>query len=154
MTRVSRVAWAFWVVDHWVRWSRPSLVVSHRARAARPSRGQGASRWLSKSYSPPARVVLNTFKRYGIVLADGGTVALTAESDLYTTTDWSDLGIDSRIFDQTPGAPAVSITDFDVIDTGDRIAETYDCVPTMITPALFSDDFESGGLSAWSVVVP
>ena len=31
-------------------------------------------------YNPAARVILNTFKRYGIVLSDGGNVALTAES--------------------------------------------------------------------------
>jgi serine/threonine-protein kinase len=80
-------------------------------------------------YPPPARVILRTFQRYGIVLADGGNVALTAESDEFTTTQWADLGIDSRLFDLTPGATAVAITDFAVVDTGERIAETYECVP-------------------------
>ena len=102
------------------------------------------------AYPPPARVILNTFTRYGIVLADGGTVALTAESDLYTTTKWVDLGIDSRIFDSTSGAPKVFIDDFDVIDTGPRIAETYDCVRNTVEPWLFADGFETGDTSAWS----
>ncbi len=102
------------------------------------------------AYSPPARVILNTFMRYGIVLADGGTVALTAESDLYTTTKWADLGIATRLFDQTTGAPKVFIDDFDVIDTGARIAETYDCVRSVVEPGLFADGFESGDISAWS----
>jgi len=106
------------------------------------------------AYPTPARVILNTFMRYGIVLADGGTVALTAESDLYTTTKWADLGIGSRIFDQTTGAPKVFIDDFDVIDTGPRIAETYDCVRTVVVPGLFADDFETGDLSGWSLSVP
>ncbi len=79
-------------------------------------------------YDPATRIVLNTMKRYGIVLADGGRVALTAESDLYSQTKWSDLGIDSHVFNSTPGASAVKVEDFDVIDTGQRIAETYDCV--------------------------
>jgi serine/threonine-protein kinase len=79
-------------------------------------------------YNPAARVVLNSFKRYGIVLADGGSIALTAETDLYTTTKWLDLGIDSRVFDLTPGATDVAISDFEVVDTGARIVETYDCV--------------------------
>jgi serine/threonine-protein kinase len=105
-------------------------------------------------YPPPARVILNTFARYGIVLADGGTVALTAESDLFTTTSWSDLGIDSRVFDLTPGATPVTIGHFDVVDTGPRIAETYDCVRTTVEPWLFADGFESGDLSAWSGVAP
>lgn len=105
-------------------------------------------------YPPSVRVVLNTFVRFGIVLADGGTVALTAESDLYTTTKWADLGIDSRIFDQTPGATDVSITHFEVIDTGPRIAETYDCVRTVVDPWLFADGFEEGDTSRWSASVP
>ena len=101
-------------------------------------------------YSPAARVILNTFKRYGIVLADGGTVALTAESDLYTTTTWAELGIDSRVFDLTAGAAAVLVTDFEVIDTGPRIGETYECERTTIPMVLFADGFESGDITVWS----
>lgn len=105
-------------------------------------------------YPPPARVILNTFARYGIVLADGGTVALTAESDLFTTTSWASLGIDSRVFDLTPGATDVAVTDFEVLGTGPRIPETYDCLRTVVEPWLFADGFESGDLSEWSVSVP
>ena len=47
-------------------------------------------------YVPAARVILNTLKRYGMVLSDGGSIALTAESDLYTDTKWAELGINSR----------------------------------------------------------
>ncbi|MEN8164712.1 MAG: hypothetical protein ABFS37_11335 [Acidobacteriota bacterium] len=102
-------------------------------------------------YSPSARVILNTFMRYGIVLADGGVVALTAESDLYTSETWAGLGIDSRVFDQTPGALDVLISDFEIIDTGPRIGETYDCVRTdPLFDAVFSDGFESGDTSRWS----
>lgn len=97
-----------------------------------------------EGYNPAARVILNTFKRFGIVLADGGNIALTAESDRYTATQWADLGIDSRVFDQTPGALDVDITDFDVLDTGPRIAETYACVRTVFPePLEFADGFES-----------
>lgn len=100
-------------------------------------------------YNPAARVLLNTFERYGIVLADGGSVALTAESDLYTTTSWADLGVDSRLFDLTPGATDLAITHFQVLDTGARIGETWDCVRTEIVVPLFVDSFESG-LGRWS----
>ncbi len=77
------------------------------------------------SYNPAARVILNTLKRYGMVLADGGNIALTAESDHYTTTKWAELGIDSNVFSR--GGRAVTVSDFDVLDTGPRIAETYNC---------------------------
>lgn len=81
-------------------------------------------------YNPAARVILNSFKRYGIVLSDGGNIALTAETDLYTTTKWADLNIGSRVFDTTAGAAAVTVSDFEVIDTGARIGETWNCVRT------------------------
>ena len=79
-------------------------------------------------YNPAAQVILRTMQRYGIVLADGGNIALTAESDLFTTHTWAELGINSRTFDtQVPGA-IVRVQDFVVLDTGPRIVETYDCV--------------------------
>jgi len=94
-------------------------------------------------YSPAAQAVLRTMRRYGIVLADGGNIALTAESDRYTTHTWSELGLGSRVFDQTAGARAVAITDFQVLDTGARIAETYDCVRTTVAgDTIFVDGLE------------
>ncbi len=90
-------------------------------------------------YNPAAQVILRTMQRYGIVLSDGGNIALTAEDDLYTTHKWTELNINSRVFDQAvPGTP-VRVQDFSVIDTGDRIIETYDCVrnaePALNIPA-------------------
>lgn len=95
------------------------------------------------NYNPATRVILNTLKRYGMVLADGGNIALTAEDDFYTTAKWATLGVGSRVFDQTAGATDVFVTDFTVLDTGPRIAETYDCVPTVLpTGVIFADGFE------------
>lgn len=79
-------------------------------------------------YPPAAQVVLRTMQRYGIVLSDGGNVALTAESDRYTTRTWASLGITSRTFDQAVPAQPVRAQDFEVLDTGPRIVETYECV--------------------------
>lgn len=95
-------------------------------------------------YSLAAVVVLRTMQRYGIFLADGGNVALTAESDRYTTHAWSELsGFGSRVFDQTPGAQPVAITDFEVLDTGPRIAETYDCARTnVVADTIYADGLE------------
>jgi len=104
-------------------------------------------------YNAAARVLLNTFERYGIVLSDGGNVALTAESDLYTTTSWAELGVGSRIFDQTPGATALAVTHFEVLDTGPRIGETWDCVRTEVD-LIFADGFEPGNFSEWTAALP
>jgi serine/threonine-protein kinase len=79
-------------------------------------------------YNPAAQVILRTMQHYGIVLADGGNIALTAESDLFTVHRWTELGIDSRVFDAAVPGRTVRIQDFAVLDTGPRIVETYDCV--------------------------
>jgi len=85
-------------------------------------------------YPPAAQVVLRTMQRYGIVLSDGGNVALTAESDRYTTHSWSSLGITSRVFDLAVPAQPVRAQDFVVMDTGPRIVETYQCVRNADVP--------------------
>jgi hypothetical protein len=79
-------------------------------------------------YNPAAQVILRTLQRYGMVLSDGGNIALTAEDDLYTTHKWSELNISARIFDQAVPNAIVRTQDFSIVDTGDRIIETYDCV--------------------------
>lgn len=79
-------------------------------------------------YPPAAQVILRTMQRYGIVLSDGGNIALTAESDRYTEHTWASLGITSRVFDQAVPAAPVRAQDFAVLDTGPRIVETYACV--------------------------
>jgi hypothetical protein len=94
-------------------------------------------------YSPAAQVILRTLQRYGMVLSDGGNIALTAESDRYTTHTWDELGIGSRVFDLTPGAQDVLSTDFQIIDTGPRIAETFNCVRTDVAAdTIFRDGLD------------
>jgi serine/threonine-protein kinase len=77
-------------------------------------------------YNAAAKVLLRTMQRYGIVLADGGNIALTGESDRYTTAKWATLGIDEQVF--VDGTPSPRVTDFEVVETGPRHVVTYDCV--------------------------
>lgn len=99
-------------------------------------------------YNAAARVVLRTMQRYGIVLSDGGNIALTFESDRHTTTTWSALGITPQTF--WSGSPGnrrpLAVGDFDVIDTGPRIAETYNCVRAQPQPydVIFTNGFDAG----------
>jgi serine/threonine-protein kinase len=70
------------------------------------------------------RVILRTLKKYGMVLADGGNVPLTAEVDTYTTHKWDEpaISMDSHsLFGIQP-------TDFEVVATDAPIDLTYDCV--------------------------
>src|SRR5204862_95361 len=69
----------------------------------------------------------------------GATYPPEGRGDHCTSAD----GAGSRVFDQTANAQAVALTDFEIIDTGDRIAETYDCVRAPAPSAiLFANGFE------------
>ncbi len=67
-----------------------------------------------------ARTVARALQRYGMFLADGGTVALTAQSDRFTAAKWSGL-LDPRDLD------AIGVGDFEMVEGGARIPYTGDC---------------------------
>jgi hypothetical protein len=91
------------------------------------------SNFSMTGYSAAAQVILRTMQRYGIVLSDGGDIALTFETDRYTTATWSSLGIDSQTFvNGAGGSTPVLVSHFEVVDTGPRIGETWDCVRSTI----------------------
>jgi len=68
-----------------------------------------------------ARVVARAMQRYGILLADGGSVALTAQSDRFTAAKWADL-LDSH------DLVAIQVSDFVMVNGGARLPYTGDCV--------------------------
>ena len=70
------------------------------------------------------RVILRTMKKYGMLLADGGTIPLTAEADTYTTHKWDE----SAISMDSHSMYGIEASDFEVVQTGDPIPLTYDCV--------------------------
>lgn len=68
-----------------------------------------------------ARVVARAMQTYGMLLADGGNVALTARSDRFTRAKWEGL-LGAR------DLQAVRPRDFEMIEAGPRIPLTLDCV--------------------------
>jgi hypothetical protein len=68
-----------------------------------------------------ARVVARAMQKYGMYHADGGNIALTAQSDRHTTAKWAGL-LGSK------DLAALKVDDFEVIPHGAPIALTYDCV--------------------------
>lgn len=74
-----------------------------------------------------ARVILRSMQKYGIVLSDGGNIALTAESDAFTTHKWSEFGFDEDNTYMENMLIGVQLSDFEVVETGPQIALTYDC---------------------------
>jgi serine/threonine-protein kinase len=93
-----------------------------------------------------ARVILRTLQKYGMVLADGGSVPLTAEWDWYTTHKWSEFGMDRDTQAGDQLLYGIAVTDFEVVYTGPTIALTYDCDSNgnHMTPAdfIFIDGFD------------
>jgi len=68
-----------------------------------------------------ARAVARAMQKYGMLLADGGNVALTARSDRSTRAKWAGL-LGSRDLD------TIRPSDFAMVDGGARIRVTNDCV--------------------------
>lgn len=68
-----------------------------------------------------ARVVARAMQTYGMLLADGGNVALTAQSDRFTTAKWANLMGPRDL-------AALRPSDFEMVDAGTRIPLTLDCV--------------------------
>lgn len=68
-----------------------------------------------------ARVVARALQRYGMFLADGGQIALTAQGDRFTTNKWDGL---LGPYDLS----TLQVTDFEMVDGGARIPYTGDCV--------------------------
>lgn len=72
--------------------------------------------------SAAAQVVAKALQTYGMILADGGEIALTARDDRFTASKWSDVGFDSD------SLASLEVSDFEVVDTGPSIPHTNECV--------------------------
>ena len=75
---------------------------------------------LAQLPNEAARIVARALQRYGMLLADAGTLALTAQGDTYTTHKWAGV-LDTRDLAQ------LQVTDFQMIEAGDRFTAGYNC---------------------------
>lgn len=73
-------------------------------------------------YSANARVILRAMKTYGMILSDGGNIALTFADDRLSAAKWASLGINAGTFE------TIAVNDFEVVDLGAEIPLTYNCV--------------------------
>ena len=67
-----------------------------------------------------ARVVARALQRYGMILSDGGNIALTGRSDSNTAAKWNGLL-------GTRDLTALQVSDFEMVDAGPRIPLTLQC---------------------------
>jgi hypothetical protein len=69
-----------------------------------------------------ARVIARALQTYGMLLADGGRIALTAATDRFSETTWEEAGVDSF------SLASILVTDMEVADMGAPIEWNRDCV--------------------------
>ncbi len=68
------------------------------------------------------KVILEAMKTYGMLLSDGGNIALTFADDRTTTAKWATVGVTAQSFN------AIGVANFEVVDLGAPIALTDNCV--------------------------
>jgi serine/threonine-protein kinase len=79
---------------------------------------------LSKLPSDGARTIAKAMQKYGMFLADGGNIALTAADDRFTTAKWADANVNVGTTDLS----AIQVTDFEVVNLGTLITTGDNCI--------------------------
>ncbi len=77
---------------------------------------------LASLPSDGARTVAKAMQKYGMFLADGGNIALTAQSDRFTAHKWSQVAVGAS------SLTAIKPTDMEVVGMGKPITATGECV--------------------------
>ena len=73
-------------------------------------------------FTAGAKVILHAMKKYGMLLSDGGNIALTFADDRTSTAKWAAQRITVQTFN------GIGVNNFEVVDLSAEIALTYDCV--------------------------
>lgn len=125
-------------IGHAIRFILPNSRISHRqyVRPATHATGAASARSDGMPYGvrlrlradypvhtlpgDGARVVARALKRFGMILADGGQIALTAASDRDAAARWAEL-LGPR------DLAALTVEDFEVVDMGALYDWTGDC---------------------------
>ena len=126
-------------IDHAVRFILPNSSIRRGEFVAPATHGTSATRGpasappygaqlrlradfrLARLPNEPARVLARALQTYGMFLADGGNVALTAQADTYTQAKWARL-LGSRDLD------FIRPSDFEVIQMPAPVSLRGDCV--------------------------
>ncbi|MES2803793.1 MAG: hypothetical protein V4654_14970 [Bdellovibrionota bacterium] len=74
-------------------------------------------------YSPAMQVILRAMKTYGMILSDGGDIAISAASDVDTVHKYSEFNLDVD-----HALNGLTVDNFEVVDGGTRIPLTFNCI--------------------------
>jgi hypothetical protein len=73
-------------------------------------------------YSAGEKVILRAMKTYGMLLSDGGQIALTFADDRTTRATWASQGVSALSF------AAIAVDSFEVVDASPEVTMTDDCL--------------------------
>jgi hypothetical protein len=98
------------------------------ASAPSPAPMYGARFRLKQSfditpYSAGAQVILTALKRYGMIVSDGGDMAITAANDADTIHKYSEFNLNPDT-----SLSSLAVTNFEIVDGGTRIHLTFNCI--------------------------
>jgi hypothetical protein len=79
---------------------------------------------VSSLPSAGAQVIAKAMQKYGLFLADGGQIALTAANDQFTTAKWTDADVN---VDPT-ALSSLKVSDFDIVDMGALVTTGDNCI--------------------------
>jgi serine/threonine-protein kinase len=127
-------------IDHAIRFILPNDRIRHGSYAHPATHTTGACkggpdappygvRLRLRNYFPlaslpsdGARVIAKGLQKYGMLLADGGNIALTAADDRFTAHTWSEVGVDSH------SLLAITPKDFEVVGLDATVPYDGNCV--------------------------
>lgn len=131
------------VIDHAIRFILPNSMIrakkyvypaTHGTNTTGPmtSIPYGGHMRLKADYpiqnlKPAAQVVAKAMQKYGMYMADGGNIALTAQADVVSCAKWEEVDLGPQDLNM------LKATDFEVIDHGPTMDVTYDCMREPIT---------------------
>ncbi len=131
------------VIDHAIRFILPNSMIrakkyvypaTHGTNTSGPmtSIPYGGHMRLKADYpiqnlKPAAQVVAKAMQKYGMYMADGGNIALTAQADVVSCATWAEVDLGPQDLNM------LKATDFEVIDHGPTMDVTYECMRTPIT---------------------
>ncbi|MBK7824278.1 hypothetical protein [Nannocystis sp.] len=131
------------VIDHAIRFILPNTMIrtkkyvypaTHGTNTSGPmtSIPYGGHMRLKADYpvenlKPAAQVVARAMQKYGMYMADGGTIALTAQADVVSCATWAEVDLGPQDLNM------LKATDFEVIDHGPTMDVTYDCTRVPLT---------------------
>lgn len=131
------------VIDHAIRFILPNTMIrtkkyvypaTHGTNTTGPMTAipYGGHMRLRADYpvenlKPAAQVVARAMQKYGMFMADGGNIALTAQADVVGCATWAEVDLGPQ------DLSVLKATDFEVIDHGPTIDVTYECMRDPIT---------------------